>query len=152
MEGLLGQLRMCELLERARAMGAPQDVLDELMDSSDPRQALTRMLRERTMQAEEGELGRLVGRLRDEATVLATAARLPEKNDQRHIRALETLSTMVDELATARGPDVALELACMQVPQTIIAARLAVSALLSLPRCLAVSVPPRCLCAAIAPI
>ena len=117
-------------------MGAPQDVLDELMDSSDPRQALTRMLRERTMQAEEGELGRLVERLREEATVLATAARLPEKNDQRHIRALETLSTMVDELATARGPDVALELACMQVTQTIIAARLAVSALLSLPRCL----------------
>ena len=110
-------------------MGAPQDVLDDLMDSSDPRRALTRMLQERAMQAEAGELGRLVARLREEAEVLATAARRPEKNDRRHIRALETLSTMI-ELATSR-PDVAFQLAVMRVPETLFCLTVAASPPLS---------------------
>ena len=56
----LEELRMSELMDRARALGAPQDFLDELMDTSEPRQALLDMLRERTTEKEEGELGELV--------------------------------------------------------------------------------------------
>ena len=106
---------MSELLDRARALGAPQDFLDELMDMSEPRQALLDMLLERTKEKEEGELGALVASLRKDAAVLATAARVPQKHEERHVRPLQTLSTMI-ELSTARA-DVALELASMHVPE-----------------------------------
>eukprot|EP01043_Picozoa_sp_COSAG02_P051523 COSAG02_NODE_5434_length_4333_cov_4.508266_4_plen_354_part_01 len=110
-------LRMSELMDRARALGAPQDFLDELMDTDQPRQALLDMLRARMAEKEEGELGNLVATLREDAKALSTAARVPKKNDQRHVRPLETLSTMI-ELAATRA-DVALELASMQVPESV---------------------------------
>ena len=38
---LMGQLKMSELIERARTLGAPNDVIDECMDHTDVR-SLTR--------------------------------------------------------------------------------------------------------------
>eukprot|EP01046_Picozoa_sp_COSAG06_P032581 COSAG06_NODE_3268_length_5589_cov_69.631857_5_plen_712_part_01 len=111
----LEQLRMSELLDRARALGAPQDFLDELMDTAEPRQALLEMLLQRTKEKEAGELGSLVASLREDAAALATAARVPKKPEERHVRPLQTLSTMI-QLSTASA-DAALELASMHVPE-----------------------------------
>ena len=44
----LGSLRLSELLNRARSLGVPQDVLDELMDGADPKNELIEMLNERS--------------------------------------------------------------------------------------------------------
>lgn len=59
-ESALLSRKMSELLARARALGAPQDFLDELMDHEQPRQSLLEMLLERTQEKEDGELGELV--------------------------------------------------------------------------------------------
>jgi hypothetical protein len=47
MGDLLAELKMSELLGRARSMGAAQDVLDEIMDSDDPKGHLVQLLLER---------------------------------------------------------------------------------------------------------
>ena len=111
---------MSELLDRARALGAPQDFLDELMDHAQPRDALLEMLLERTQEKADGELGELVGSLRKDAEALSKAAKQPKKNDKRHVRPLATLQTMI-ELSTARA-DVASELSSLHA--TDIAAQL----------------------------
>ena len=68
-------LKMSALMERARALGAPGDAVDECMDTPDPRASLIAMLEAWEGAAEEEEEGELLGEggLREKARRLVGA-------------------------------------------------------------------------------